>query len=84
MIDFLLEKCYYFIIANKQHTYYRRLKMKYVYSDSLNEMVIKGFKMRMKNGEYTHYTWNDADCLYWNDDRDDKYYMSVPQNAIID
>ncbi len=58
--------------------------MKMIYSDSLNEMVVYGFRMKLKRGGYTHYTWSDADCVYWNDDVDDKYYMEVPKNAIID
>ena len=55
-----------------------------VWSESLEEMVPHGFKMRTRDGGYNHYTWNDLDCLYWNDDRDDMYYMEVPKNAILD
>ena len=58
--------------------------MKMVYSDSLDEMVIYGFKVPLKSGDYTHYTWSDADCLYWNDDIDGRYRFEVPKNAIID
>lgn len=54
-----------------------------VYSDYLGEMIIKGFYMKKKNGEYTHYTWNEDDFVYWNDEVDDSYYYEVPQNAIL-
>lgn len=57
---------------------------KMVWSDSLDEMVVAGFKKKLKSGGYTHYTWSDEDCLYWNDDVDDKYYFDVPKNAILD
>ena len=54
-----------------------------VYSEYLGIMVIKGFYMKKKSGEYRHYTWNDEDCLYWADDVDDRFYFEVPQNAIL-
>ena len=54
-----------------------------IYSESLGEMIIKGFYMKKKNGEYRHYTWNDKDCVYWADDVDDRFYYEVPQNAIL-
>ena len=54
-----------------------------VYSDSLGVMIIKGFYMKKKNGEYRHYTWNDEDCVYWADDVDDRYYCEIPNNAIF-
>ena len=54
-----------------------------IYSEYLGEMIIKGFYMKKKNGEYRHYTWNDEDCLYWADDVDDRFYFKVPQNAIL-
>ena len=54
-----------------------------IYSESLDEMIIKGFYMKKNNGEYRHYTWNDLDCLYWADDVDDMFYNEVPQNAIL-
>lgn len=53
-----------------------------IYSDSLGEMVIKGFYKKMRNGDYRHYTWNDEDCVYYADDRDDLIYLDVPRNAI--
>lgn len=28
-------------------------------------MIVSGFKMKKRNGEYRHYTWNDNDCVYW-------------------
>lgn len=57
---------------------------KMVYSDSLDRMVISGFTMKLKRGGYTHYTWSDEDCVYWNDDIDGRYREEVPDNAIID
>ena len=54
-----------------------------IYSESLGEMIIKGFYMKKKNGEYRHYTWNDKDCVYWADDVDNRFYYEVPQNAIL-
>ena len=54
-----------------------------IYSDSLGGMIIKGFYMKKKNGEYRHYTWDDEDCVYWADDVDDRYYCEIPKNAIF-
>ena len=54
-----------------------------IYSESLGEMIIKGFYVKKKNGEYRHYTWNDSDCVYWADDVDDRFYYDVPKNAIL-
>lgn len=54
-----------------------------VYSGTLDEMVVKGFYMKKRNGEYRHYTWSEADCVYWADDVDDKFYYEVPKNAIF-
>ena len=50
-----------------------------IYSDSLECMVHKGFSYH-----HSHYTWNDEDCVYWNDDTDDDYYMEIPSDAIPD
>ena len=55
----------------------------YIYSEFLGAMIIKGFYMKKKNGEYRHYTWNDSDCVYWADDVDDRFYFEVPKNALI-
>ncbi len=51
----------------------------YVYSDSLGEMVVKGFSYKGN-----HYTWNDFDCVYYADDSDECYYMDIPKGAIAD
>lgn len=53
--------------------------MKTVYSESLNEMVVKGFYY--KGG---HYEWNDIDCVYYHDDIDGRFCYEVPTGAIID
>lgn len=54
-----------------------------IYSESLGEIIIMGFYMKKKNGEYRHYTWNDSDSVYWADDVDDRFYYEVLQNAIL-
>ena len=59
------------------------MKVKMIYSESLDCMVIKGFYMKKKNGEYIHYTWDDLDCVYWAVDVDDRYYEELPENAIL-
>ena len=49
-----------------------------VRSDSFDEMVQKDFTYKGK-----HYTWNDSDCLYYNDNGDeDDYFMEIPEGAI--
>lgn len=55
----------------------RVLGSNYIYSDSLDEMVLKGFTYKGK-----HYTWNDPDCVYYQDDVDDEWYDEVPEGAI--
>ena len=50
-----------------------------IYSDSLECMVHKGFTYKGK-----HYTWNDADCVYYWDESDDDYYMEIPDRALVD
>lgn len=50
--------------------------MEYIYSESLNDMVVKSF---FWNG--SHYTWNDADCVFYNDESDDDLWMTVPDDA---
>lgn len=52
---------------------------KMIYSNSLGEMVNAGFT----KGKY-HYTWNDSDCLYYNDEIEDIYYIEIPLNCILD
>ena len=50
--------------------------MEYIYSESLNDMVVKAFYW---NGR--HYTWNDADCVFYSDESDEDYWMTVPDDA---
>ncbi len=50
--------------------------MNYVYSDSLNEMVIKAFLYR---GE--KFVWNDADCVYYSDDTDERWLYDLPVDS---
>lgn len=56
--------------------------MGYIYSDSLCQMVQRGFtrvKIRENGKKYSkHYSWNDSDCVYYNDDVDDDFYMEIP------
>lgn len=54
-----------------------------IYSDYLGEMVIKGFYIKKRNGNFRHYTWNDDDLVYYDDDVDDLYYYEIPNNAIF-
>ena len=54
----------------------RREDMKYIYSESLNDMVVESFYW---NGH--HYTWNDTDCVFYNDKSDEDYWMMVPDDA---
>lgn len=49
-----------------------------VYSDSFDEMVQKDFTYK---GD--RYTWNDSDCVYYNDNGDeDDFFMEIPEGAI--
>jgi len=49
-----------------------------VYSDSFDEMIQKDFTYKGNK-----YTWNDSDCLYYNDNGDeDDYFMEIPEGAI--
>lgn len=48
----------------------------YIYSNSLNEMIIRRFK-KGKN----IYIWNDEDCLYYRDD--ELAYADIPKGAEI-
>lgn len=47
--------------------------MKYIYSHSLDDIVLKAFYYKGK-----HYTWNDIDCVYYDDDTEENYFMDVP------
>lgn len=51
----------------------------YIYSDSLDEMVVKSFFYKKK-----HYTWNDFDCIYYEDDSEEDYLSDIPAGAIFD
>jgi hypothetical protein len=59
--------------------------MKKIWSDTVGDMIPKGFKRELKNGGYRHYTWNEEDAVYWADDVDDRYYFygDVPENHTI-
>ena len=49
-----------------------------VYSDSFDEMVQKDFTYKGNK-----YTWNDSDCVYYNDNGDeDDFFMEIPEGAI--
>lgn len=49
-----------------------------VYSDSFDEMIQKDFTYKGNK-----YTWNDIDCLYYNDNGDEfDYFMEIPEGAI--
>ena len=50
-----------------------------IWSESQERMVNKGFTL---NGR--HYTWNDADEVYYRDDTDDTCYMEIPKGAKLD
>ena len=50
--------------------------MKYIYSHSLDDMVVESFYC---NGQ--HYTWNDADCVFYNDATEEDFWMTVPDDA---
>lgn len=54
------------------------IKSSTVYSDSFDEMVQKDFTYKGNK-----YTWNDSDCVYYNDNGDeDDYFMEIPEGAI--
>lgn len=50
-----------------------------VWSDTLDTFVIGGFTWK----NY-HYTWDDADAVYYRDDVDDRILYEVPAEAIDD
>lgn len=54
------------------------IKSSTVYSDSFNEMVQKDFTYKGNK-----YTWNDSDCVYYNNNGDeDDFFMEIPEGAI--
>lgn len=52
---------------------------KMIWSENQESMVVKGFVYRGK-----HYTWCEADELYYRDDVDDIYLMEIPAEAKLD
>ena len=52
-------------------------EFKMMYSNSLDEIVIKEFIYRGKK-----YIWNDADCVYYWKESDENWFMEVPTDAI--
>lgn len=58
----------------------KKIAKGYIWSDSLSQMVVAKFKN--KRGET--YSWNDSDCLYYNDNGDEEdWYMEIPESATI-
>lgn len=59
--------------------------MKKIWSDTVGTMIPKGFKRKLKSGDYRHYTWNESDAVYWADDVDDRYYFyeTIPETNVI-
>ena len=55
---------------------------KMIWSDSQEQMVVKGFA-RIANGFRFHYTWNDADEVYYNDEDEEDFYMEVPKSGRV-
>lgn len=61
-----------------------------IYSHSLDTMVTSGFmlyKVIFSDSGYQifkrgHYTWNDRDCLYYNDDTDENFFNIIPKNGL--
>lgn len=50
----------------------------YIWSDSMECMIAKGFFFKKH-----HYTWNEADMLYYRDDVDDAWFEEIPEGAVI-
>lgn len=49
----------------------------YIYSNSLESMILKRFKYKGKIHE-----WNDYDCVYYWGEADGDYFMEVHENVI--
>lgn len=49
--------------------------MRYIYSESLDDMVVESFHW---NGR--RYAWNDEDSVFYSDKNED-YLMTVPDDA---
>ena len=45
-----------------------------IYSEANERMIHKGFTFENVYGEH-HFTWNEADEVYYSDEVDDKYYF---------
>ena len=52
---------------------------KMIWSENTGDMVYKGFTYKGK-----HYTWAEADELYYRDEVDDTYLMEIPKEADLD
>lgn len=52
---------------------------KMIWSENEGAMIYKGFTYRGK-----HYTWDEADEVYYRDDVDDTYLMEIPKEAELD
>lgn len=48
-----------------------------IYSDSLDDMVVKGFYY-----QNSKYIWDDDDCIYYDEDTED-YFMCIPKQAVL-
>lgn len=55
------------------------MKRYIIWSNTLDDFVIGGFTWKNH-----HYTWNDADAVYYRDDVDDRILYEVPADAIDD
>lgn len=49
---------------------------KYIYSDSLDEMVLRKFEYKGKT-----YEWDDLDMVYYNVDSDEDWFEEIPNGA---
>lgn len=57
---------------------HKTIKSSTVYSDSFDEMIQKDFTYKGNK-----YTWNDIDCVYYNDNGDEEdFFMEIPEGAI--
>lgn len=50
----------------------------YIYSISLEGMIMKTVESNGKT-----YTWNDFDCVYYNDNGDEEDYIMLDERYII-
>lgn len=59
---------------------------KMIYSETCGGMIVKGFTRIRRRGDVVtsnrHYTWDESDAVYWNDEVDDDYYMDKPKDGI--